>query len=455
MLWETIFPHAARRARDGDELLPGYPDPMALARNPITVWVAFVLVHLWLGLVNLYSPSAPLGDVTWVYKFWTDQAIVADYRVGIDTVWVYPILALLPMLAATAFGPEQYGSTWLTMIMLLNAVAFGFVTGWGRSRERIGVAWWWVAFLLLLGPIALGRIDSVTVPLALVGVILIASRPRAAAVVLTVAMWVKVWPVAVLGAAIIALHDRRRIIAVVLGVSVLIIGAALLLGSGANVLSFITQQTGRGLQVEAPITTLWLWQALAGVPDTYVYYDSEILTYQVQGTGVALAAAVMTPVLALAVLMIAGLGVRATRAGASAGDLFPALTLAFVTVLIAVNKVGSPQFIGWIAVPVVLGLATSAAGHGRSFRFPATVALVIAALTQAVYPYLYDAVLALNPLMLAVLSARNILEFVLLGWAVLAVVRSPRQPGADDDPHEQWLPSVWPLTDRIEQVNRS
>ena len=428
---------------------------IAIARSPITVWVAFIAVHLWLGLANLYAPSGPLGDVTSVYRFWTDQALVAHFRVGIDSVWVYPIVAMLPMLASMLFGAAQYGSTWLTMILLLNAVAFGFITGWGRSRERLSTAWWWVAFLLLLGPIALGRIDSVTVPLALVGVILIATRPRAAAIVITIAMWIKVWPAALVGAALISLRDRWRSLYVVLAVSGVIIALALALGSGANVLSFITQQTGRGLQVEAPVTTFWLWQALAGVPQTFVYWDGQILTYQVQGDGVEIASAVMTPLLVVVLLVVAGLGIRASRAGASAGDLFPALSLALVAALIAVNKVGSPQFIGWLAVPVVLGLATSAAGHGRSFRFPAIVALATAALTQTVYPYLYDDLLGLNPLLLSVLTVRNILEFVLLGWAVLVVVRSPGQPGAADDPDEQWLPSVWPFAGRSDESGRS
>ncbi len=423
---------------------------LAVARSPATVWAAFLLVHLWLGLLNLYAPGLPLGDVTIVYKFWMDQATAADFWVGIDSVWVYPVVALVPMFAATLFGPDQYGSTWLTMVMLLDAVAFGFVTGWGRSRERTAVAWWWVAFLLLLGPIALGRIDSVTVPLALVGVTLIATRPQAAAVILAIATWVKVWPAALVGAALIALKDRWRILASVLVVSAVIVIVAVALGSGLNVFSFITQQTGRGVQVESPVATLWLWQALAGVPGAQVYYDNEILTYQVQGPGIEVAAALMTPLLGLAVLVVALLGVRATRAGASAGDLFPPLALALVTTLIAVNKVGSPQFIGWLAVPVVLGLATSASGHGRSFRFPASLALVIAALTQALYPYLYLELLYLNPLLLSVLTVRNILEFVLLGWAVLAVVRAPLQPGADDDPNESWLPSVWPFADRAD-----
>ncbi|CAN5224224.1 glycosyltransferase family 87 protein [soil metagenome] len=423
---------------------------LTVVRSPATLWAAFVLVHLWLGLLDLYAPGLPLGDVTIVYKFWMDQATAANFWVGIDSVWVYPVLALVPMFAATLFGPDQYGSTWLTMIMLLDAVAFGFVTGWGRARERTAVGWWWVGFLFLLGPIALARIDSVTVPLALVGVTLIATRPRAAAVILAIATWVKVWPAALVGAALIALKDRWRILTAVLVVSAVIIIMAVALGSGLNVFSFVTQQTGRGVQVESPIATLWLWQALAGVPGAQVYFDNEILTYQVHGPGIEVAAAVMTPLLALAVAVVALLGVRATRAGASAGDLFPPLALALVTTLIAVNKVGSPQFIGWLAVPVVLGLATSAAGHGGSFRFPASLALVIAALTQVLYPYLYLELLYLNPLLLAVLTVRNILEFVLLGWAVLAVIRAPSQPGADEDPGENWLPSVWPLADRSE-----
>jgi len=420
-----------------------------VATSSVTVWVAFIAVHLWLGLLNLYAPGLPLGDVTIVYKFWMDQAIVAHFWVGIDSVWVYPIVALVPMLAAYAFGPDLYASTWLSMVMILNAVAFGFLTGWGRSRERIGVAWWWVAFLVLLGPIALGRIDSVTVPLAVIGVLLIARRPAVATVVLTVATWIKVWPAALIGAAMIALRGRLRIVAAALLSSAFIMIIAVTLGSGGNVLSFITQQTGRGLQIEAPVSTFWLWQAAAGVPGAFVYYDQQILTFQVSGAGVDVASALMTPLLLVAIAVIALLGVRATRAGVAAADLLPSLSLALVTALIAFNKVGSPQFISWLAVPVVLGLATRAAGFGRSFRTPAIMVLVIAALTQFVYPYLYTALLLVQVPMLIVLTGRNAMLFVLLGWAIWAVASAPRTPelhyGGDGESEEGWLGSVWPL----------
>ncbi len=396
--------------------------------NPISVWIAFVLAHLWLGLLNLYAPGLPLGDVTIVYKFWMDQALIANYWVGIDSAWVYPILALLPMLAATIFGPEQFASTWLSMVMILNAVAFGFVTDWGRARDRVVVAWWWVAFLVLLGPIALARIDSVTVALAIVGALVIARRPGAAGIVLAIATWIKVWPAAIVVAAVIAFRDRLRVVAAVLGVSAVVLVASLLIGSGGNVLSFITQQAGRGLQVEAPVSTLWLWRIVAGEPNTFIYYDRDILTYQVNGNGVDVSVMLMTPLLAIVIGIVVWLGIHAARRGAEPGDLFAPLVLALVSALIAFNKVGSPQFVSWLAVPIIVGVVASAAGLGPSFRVPATLALVIAALTQFVYPYLYSWLLVANPVMVSVLTIRNALYFVLLAWAIVTVARAKGTP---------------------------
>ena len=206
--------------------------------------------------------------------------------------------------------------------------------------------------------------------------------------------------------------------------SAAILAGALLLGAGPKVRSFITQQTGRGLQIESPISTIWMWMASAGF--AYVDYDRDILTYQVYGPGAEVAAALMTPLLAIVVLGIAILGIVATRRGVSTPDLFPPLALALTVALIAFNKVGSPQFVGWLAVPILAGLVTSFAGHGARFRTPATIGVIIAALTQVIYPYLYNYLLWVNPLMLVVLTVRNALYFALLAWAISAILRSMR-----------------------------
>ncbi len=398
-----------------------------IGRNPVALWSAFILVHLWLGLLNLYGSGLPLGDVTIVYKFWSDQVLLGGFWVGIDSAWVYPVLAIFPMLAAEAFGPGLYASTWLSLMTVLDAVAFASVIGWRRAARRAAAAWWWIGFLVLLGPIALGRIDTVTIALGIVAVSVVASRPWLATVILSIAAWIKVWPAAIVVAMVVALRDRVRILGVALVVSLLVLAGALAVGSGANVLSFVTQQTGRGLQVEAPVSTIWLWRAFARDPGTIVYYDQHILTWQVTGDGVGITSALMTPLLALAVIAVVLVGILAVRRGAEPRVVLAALALALVACLIAFNKVGSPQFIGWLAVPVILGLSTRSPEGGRWwFAVPAVVSGVVAALTQAIYPYLYGWLLGLHPLMLAVLTARNVLVFVLLGWAVHALWNTAR-----------------------------
>jgi hypothetical protein len=395
---------------------------MSLSSTPIWVWVAFVLAHLWLGFLNQYSSTNPMGDVTSVYKYWVARGIYADVWVGVDIDWVYPILALLPMLAAWTFGEYQYGNTWLAMVLVLNLVAFGVLTNWGRNRRRIGTAWWWVAFLFLVGPIALGRIDSISVPIAVIAVVILVRHPRVAAVLLTIATWIKIWPAALIAAVLIASPRRWSILLAVVVTSGAIVIGAVIFGAGDTLFSFVSQQTGRGLQVEAPISNIWMWMATAGIGGTVVYYDTAILTFQVQGDGAAIAAQLMTPILALAALAIVALGVRAVMNGTSARELLAPLSLALVVALIVFNKVGSPQFETWLVAPIILGLLAAHDG-GRSFRVPAAMVLVIAALTQLIYPTLYDLVLQVNPFMLLVLSVRNGVLIALLVWAIVQLVR--------------------------------
>lgn len=412
----------------------------------LALGLTFVAVHLALGLLNIFAPGLPLGDVTIVYARWAEQAYASGVVVGVDMPWVYPLLALVPILASVTFGLEHIAAAWLSLVMGANVLALGFLTGWGRSRSGMIAGWWWTAFLLVLGPIALARIDAITVAVAIIGLTLLRSRPQTAAIVLACATWIKVWPAALVLAALIAVRDRGKIVVGAAATSATIVVFALLAGAGWNVFSFITQQTGRGIQIESPVAGIWLWQIVAGVPDTFIYYDNTILTFQIAGSGVEVAAAVITPVLAIIVLAIALLGVRAVRAGVATLVILPMLSLALVAALIVVNKVGSPQFITWLAVPIVFGMLTRSARGANgapSFRIPAVLTLVIAALTHAVYPYLYHLLLASNPAMIALLSVRNLLLIVLLGWAIVGVARlSSTAPSAPTAPTAPTAPQA-------------
>lgn len=161
------------------------------------LWAVFLVVHLWLAYVGLTSPTLPWGDVTLQYRPWVERALGGDV-VGVSEPWVYPLVALVPMIAAMVLGPELYGVGWFLVVLVTNAVVLAFLLARSGPGARLAplkvtAAWWWLAFLLLLGPIALGRIDATTVAIAIIALLIAAKRPLVAGVLLAVATWIKVW----------------------------------------------------------------------------------------------------------------------------------------------------------------------------------------------------------------------------------------------------------------------
>jgi len=392
---------------------------------PATLWFGFVAVHAWVSWLGMFGPGYPLGDISGVYTFWAGHAYAGDFIVGITTPWVYPIVALVPILVSGGFGMDAYVPVFLLLVALVDGVVFGFLIGRRRDALRAAAAWWWLALLICLGPVSLGRIDAIATPVALLGLLFVVSRPRAAGALLAIATWIKVWPAALIGAALIALRDRKAVFIGALITSGAVVAISLVLGSGLNILSFVTQQTSRGLQIESPAATAYLWQAYLGVPQVGVYFDDLILTYQVSAPGVEIVGALTSVLMALVTLALVALGIYGSRRGADQRTVLFALALAFTVELIAFNKVGSPQFMCWLAAPLAVGIA-----HGvREFRIPAVIALVLAALTQAIYPYGYEGLLRAEIPMLWTISIRNVLEFVLLGFAVRMLWRAVMPAG--------------------------
>lgn len=400
---------------------------MSDARRPassVLDWAAlavgFLAVHVVLGvLCFVIAPNQPAGDVTGVYRFWIDYWHTAGVLVGIDTAWVYPIGALPPMIVAGVLGDGPYLLLWLVLVAVLDAVALVLVARRGR-----GLAWWWLLCTALIGPVAVARIDGVALPFAVVGVLLLAERPAVAAVLLTVAAWVKVWPAAIVAAVLIV---RRRIASTISAAaltSAVIIGLALLAGARGTVFSFVSEQASRGIQVESPVALPWLWSAALGDQGVGVYYDTDILTFQIRGTGVQAVAAVMTPVLVIGVLVLVLLALLARLRRAADEEVLAVTALGFVSALIALNKVGSPQYLTWYVAPVLLGLLVAP----RRFRLPAVLVLVAAGLTQLIYPWYYGGVTAPEPVVIGVLTARNAIEVVLFVWCLVVLRTVPPEP---------------------------
>ncbi|WP_307861196.1 hypothetical protein [Microbacterium maritypicum] len=394
----------------------------------VALWCVFFLVHLltaWLGWVY---PSQPMGDVVLVYEPWATSALSGGGIVGIDETWVYPQLALVPMLIAAALSAplvpllgvsSAYLVGWAALVVILDAIAFGVLIGRSPARARRIAAWFWCAAVLLLGPIALYRIDAITVPIAVIGGLWLVSRPAVGAALLTIGAWIKIWPGALVLAAVVALRTRMRVLFAAAVVTAGVVATLLLLGADTEILGFLTEQTGRGLQIEAAAATPFLWLAVAGA--ARIEYSFEILTFQITAPGVDAVAAALTPLMAVSVLAVTAVGALKAVRGATFPRLFPPLALTLVTLLIVTNKVGSPQFQTWLIAPVILWLVLD---RVRA-RTPAVVVLALCLLTCLVYPLGYDALLRADALSVAVLTVRNVLLVVLLVLGIRALMRVP------------------------------
>lgn len=376
------------------------------------LWLVFVVVHAILITENLMAPNGPLGDVQVTYPVWWNVALTSGEFPGLTASGVYPFLALIPIgVAAQGFG------AWFVLVVIIDAVAIAVL-----ARRNETAAFAWLAFQLALGPIALGRIDTVTVALAVMAVALFAQSPRVAGILVAVATWVKVWPVAV---GIAAMRSSRFGVFAKwsIGSALALTVAGMTMGDRASVFSFLTQQQGRGLQVESVAATPWLWDAW-GTGQSTVVYSPTIHTFEIVGPGTEQVAAALTVVQVLVLAAVVLILATHRRSATSANNLSWALALLIVvSVLITTNKVGSPQFVSWLAVPLIAIVMSKLT---RSTAFLVVTIGLIAVLTHIVYPYVYFAFLELRTIPLVVLTIRNGVEIALLVASVVILARQLR-----------------------------
>ncbi len=389
------------------------------------LWAAFAVVHIGVAWLGFLLPNQPMGDVYNVYEPWSVRALAGAGVVGITEGWVYPQLALVPMVLAHGFAwIAGYIVGWAILVTLMDAVAFAVLVGSARSVGRVTAAWFWLSFIALLGPVGLYRLDGFTVPLALLACLWLIGRPWLASVLLAAATWMKVWPAALLAAAVVAARRRGALVGGAVIVSALTLAAVFAAGGGVHAFSFLTEQSDRGIQVESVVAAPYLWGALVGLDGYWVYWDPSIVTFQVTGADIDPVIAAMTPVLVVAMGAVLLLGAWGAMRGIPFGALFPPLALALVLGLIVFNKVGSPQYLCWLVAPIALGLVLDR----RRWALVATVALGAALLTQIVYPLLYTGILypALVPVL--VLTVRNAVLVALFVWMLVRLIRVIRAP---------------------------
>ncbi|WGD37720.1 hypothetical protein [Lysinibacter sp. HNR] len=393
--------------------------------NTRALIIGFVIIHVVFlaALLPTIITGNTLGDLP-LYRWWAEQALNNNHWQGIDVPWVYPAGALIPIVGAQLLGSHLYLALWFVMTTVLNGVGVLALTNKGHNKEGFTAAWWFLLLNVLLSPVALLRLEGITSPIVVLGLIILARRPVVASLVLTLATWIKVWPAAVMLAVVTAAKKRIAIIAAGAALSGLISIIVILAGGAANLTSFATMQTDRALQLEAPITTPWVWLYSLGVPQIRSYFNHEISTREVSGPGTELVSALMNPIMFAAIGAILVLMLLALRKQSDRTPLILVGALGMVTAFFVFNKVGSPQYVLWVTPVIAVGLVYSV----QFWRFPAIITAVIALLTTLIFPIFYMPLVAGEFYAVTLLTVRNVLLVVLLVWPIVKLCTMIRAP---------------------------
>lgn len=391
------------------------------------LWLAVILVHIWLVFETVINPqTSPLNDVV-LYGVWLKQMAHFHFLYGINTPWVYPFLALVPMYLAKLLGGSAGIMTgWIVLIGILNLVGVSAIVDWGREGKRaFTAAGFYLAFIALLGPVAIGRIDAPATFLAMLGLVQVyRDRPRLAMIFFTLGAWIKIWPVAAAMSLFVSAIRRFQVAIFAIGTSVALLAAGLLIGGNSSLLSFVTMQGNRGIQIESPVALIWLWAAFAKVPGVGIYFDTQLVTNQIYGSFVNTASTVMDFVLVGAIAITVWLSVRAHRLGAEPKHLFAVASTTAALDLIFFNKVGSPQYEIWLVVPLMAGILFGL----PKWRIGAGLGLAIAFLTNLIYPVFYSNLISLGLFGISLITVRNALLLALLIWLNLQLASLARKP---------------------------
>ncbi|GAB3175044.1 hypothetical protein GCM10027059_48190 [Myceligenerans halotolerans] len=397
--------------------------------SPWGIAVAFVAAHAWLIHEAWQWEPQIFGDVA-LYEWWARNGIEAARWPVFEYAWVYPVGALVAITPPALFSQTTAGYewVWLGLIVALNAVATIFLAR-ARPRGRLA-AWFWLIFLVALGPIFLGRLDGVIAPIILVALVIAARHPATAMTLATIGAWIKIAPGAV-AVAIAATSGSlyqfaRNVVLPGALVSTVVLGWALAGGSGGRVLDVFGEQSDRNLQVESVGATPFLLIGMDS-PKYSPTWNDEIYTYEVLGSAprdVAEALDVALLVVVGLVALLAAFAVR--RRPGRAQDILLLAAAAELLALIVCNKVGSPQFIAWLGPPVAAAVALygrDAAEARRTWLPPALGLIVTAILTKMIFPVRYGEFLGGFPEMTLVGAVRNALLVALLLGAVARLVQ--------------------------------
>ncbi|GAA2106011.1 glycosyltransferase family 87 protein [Microlunatus panaciterrae] len=336
--------------------------------------------------------SFVVGDV---FYYWRKTA--ALWEVGLPSTlneYPTPVAWILWLPYGLSAGHRVgYLVAFIALMMVLDG-AFCYLLWRMNGRRHDRAIDFWLVFVLLVGPLAYLRFDLLPAVLA-GGALLYARRhPWVTGAFTGLGAAIKLWPALLMPAFLAHRPGRKDASATFVGVGFGLALLSLLLGGWGRLVSPLTWQSGRGLQIESVwATPLMILRAIR--PHAWVVDISRFQAYEIFGSGVGsmlLLSNLATVVGFVVMIALFARGFRTDPSPIAVGLVI----LSVVAIMVVTNKTLSPQYLLWLGGPMAALLAMKAelAEDERALiRRLGKQLVLLALLTHLVYPSLYDGLL--------------------------------------------------------------
>jgi hypothetical protein len=328
-----------------------------------------------------------------------------------------PVLAImLPQYLMAATNALAFALLFAASMLVVDALfTWSLWRASGRTRGAALTFWLW--FVPCVGPIAYFRFDLVPAMLAGAAVLVAGRRPGWSGSLTAIGAGLKLWPALMLPTFLLRKMDRRRVLLGFTLTGGAIAGSALLLGGIGRLVSPLTWQNDRGLQIESVSATPLVLARLFHRHHVWSSHVSKYKAFEIFGWGVSAMLIFSTVATVAGLLLLGKLWLRARRLPTVPPGVLGWLFLATSVVVTITNKALSPQYILWLGGPLA-ALWVRTPGD-PSVRRAGILLLVIAVLTQGVYPITYPALISargVTPILSTLLLVTRNALLVTLAW---------------------------------------
>jgi len=406
-------------------------------RGPRMIVIGWLITRLLMLVILASFESFVVGDVYYYHR-----KINALFSAGLDrTLYEYPtpVVWILWLPYGASLGNRVgYLVAFIIFMLALDAL-FTYALWRSAGRRHDTAIDFWLIFVPLIGPLSYLRFDML--PAVLAGGALLAARhkPWVTGALTGLGAAIKLWPALLIGAFMSYRADRRPagIAFVVVGFGLALI--SLIFGGWLRLISPLTWQSDRGLQIES-IWATPLMLARAVKPDYWTVDMSRYQAYEIFGSGVEAWVMISNIATLFGLALIILLTIRAFRYDGSTPVAIGFVIVAIVAIMTITNKTLSPQYLLWLGGPMAALLAfrpQALPGEQPAINRMAGQLLILALLTQLVYPLLYDSYLGLQGHVMIIVASivaaiRNLalvaftVEACWLAWRTLGVAASDR-----------------------------